>query len=98
MKNSYRIIVRALQQWGQNKDSRLGAALAYYALFSIAPLLVVAIRIAGAIFGEEAAKGEVVNQLTDIVGKEPAIAIQNLVEEAAKPRAGAFAPVVSLAL
>lgn len=98
MITSVRIIGRAFQQWGANKDSRLGAALAYYTLFSIAPLLVIAIRIAGLIFGEDAARGEVVNQLTDAVGKEPAVAIQNLVEEAAKSRTGTVAPVISLGL
>ena len=53
MLTSIRIVIRAGRQWSANGDSRLGAALAYYALFSIAHLLVIAVTIAGAVFGEE---------------------------------------------
>ena len=51
LRTSFHIFVRACQQWSANQDSRLGAALAYYTLFSIAPLLVIAIHIAGFFFG-----------------------------------------------
>lgn len=93
-----RIIGRALRQWGANSDARLGAALAYYTLFSIAPLLVIAIFIAGLIFGEEAARGNVERQLRSTVGQEAAAFIQNLVDNAARPRDGTWAPVLGLAL
>ncbi|HWY86155.1 MAG TPA: YihY/virulence factor BrkB family protein [Gemmataceae bacterium] len=83
---SVRILWRACQQWSVNQDSRLGAALAYYTLFSIAPLLVIAIRIAGLFFGEDAARGKVVEQLKEIFGPESASAIQNLIENAAQAK------------
>jgi membrane protein len=88
---SYRILVRAAQQWVANQDSRLGAALAYYTLFSIAPLLVIAIHIAGFVFGEDAARGKVVEHLSTLVGKEPAEAIQGLLVNANEPRSGVWA-------
>ncbi len=94
---SFRIIVRACKQWGENKDSRLGAALAYYALFSIAPLLVIAIQMAGAIFGEDAARGQVVEQLSDIVGEDAALTIEDLVVAASQPRGG-WTPALNYAL
>ena len=93
--NSLRIIWRACRQWAANDDSRLGAALAYYTLFSIAPLLVIAIRIAGLFFGEDAARGRVVEQLKEFVGTEAAQAIQSLVENAAQSKAEGWTTVVT---
>lgn len=98
MFTSIRIIFRACRQWSANGDTRLGAALAYYALFSIAPLLVIAVTIAGAVFGEDAAKGQVETHLRDIIGEESAKAIQKMVENAGQPRGGSWAPSVSIAL
>jgi uncharacterized BrkB/YihY/UPF0761 family membrane protein len=56
-----------LKQWSEDKASRLAAALAYYTIFSIAPLLIIVIAIAGAVFGEEAARGEIVRQIEDVL-------------------------------
>ena len=92
----FRIILRAGQQWVANQDSRLGAALAYYTLFSIAPLLLIATFIAGMIFGEDAARGQVAKQLEEVMGKEPAETVQNLVKNASQPRAGALASIMSI--
>lgn len=91
-----RIIVQAGRQWVNNQDSRLGAALAYYTLFSIAPLLVIATRIAGYIFGEDAARGEVARWLQDTLGKDAAEAVQELVKSAAQPVAGGLAAGLGL--
>ena len=98
MFTSIRIFVRAAKQWSANGGTRQGAALAYYALFSIAPLLVIAVTIAGAVFGEDAAKGQVETHLRDIIGPESAKAIEKLVENAAQPRTGVWASSVSIAL
>src|SRR5262245_19158318 len=93
-----RILIRAARQWSANGDSRQGAALAYYALFSIAPLLVIAVTIAGWVFGEDAARGQVEQQLSGAIGKEAAGFLQKLVGAAAEPRSGQVAPWVSLAI
>ena len=63
-------------QFSADKGPRLGAALAFYTALSLSPLLLVVIAIAGAVFGEQAARGEVANQLRDTVGDEGAAAIQ----------------------
>ena len=92
-----RIVVRAGQQWSDNQDARQGAALAYYALFSIAPLLVISVSIAGAVFGDEAARGEVEHHLAEFMDPDTAKAIQALVDNASKSQRGlTFASVASL--
>ncbi len=91
---SLRILLRAWQQWNQNKDAKMGAALAYYAVFSIAPLLIFAIRIAGVVYGEDAAQGKVVEHLRDVVGAESARTIELLVENAAQPRTGLWPALI----
>ncbi len=78
---------RAVRKWSDDKASRLGAALAYYALFSVAPLLIVAVGIAGLVFGEEAAQGEIVGQIEDRVGSSVAGFLQDMM---AGTQGGAF--------
>ena len=63
----------------------MGAAIAYYTLFSIAPLLIIATAIAGLFFGEEAARGEIFERIRGVLGQEAALAIQGLVKSASAP-------------
>jgi membrane protein len=76
----------------------MGGALAYYTLFSIAPMLIIVIAIAGFFLGEEAARGEIVTQLRGLLGDSGASAIQGLLESARKPTEGLIATIVSVAL
>jgi membrane protein len=76
---------RALAGWWNDNVPRLGASLAYYTLFSLAPILVVAISIGGLIFGEEAVRGEIVGQIQGLIGREGAEAVQAMLEGAARP-------------
>lgn len=73
----------------------MGAALAYYTLFSIAPLLIIVIAIAGLVFGEDAARGEIVAQLQNLIGRDGAVAVQGLLKSTREPAEGAVAIVVS---
>ncbi|MEO7158013.1 MAG: YhjD/YihY/BrkB family envelope integrity protein, partial [Vicinamibacterales bacterium] len=66
----------------------MGASLAYYTLFAIAPVLLMATAIAGMWFGPEAVRGEIVGQLDHLIGREGALAVQSLLEGASQPRAG----------
>lgn len=75
-----------------------GAAIAFYAFFSVAPLLVIAIAIAGAVFGEQAAEGAVAEQLREFMGDVGAAAIQGLVHSAADRELGRIAAYFSLAI
>jgi len=72
----------------------LAAAVAFYSILSLAPLLILAIAIAGMIFGEEAARGELVAQMKDLVGEEGANVIQATLANAKKPEQGIIATVI----
>lgn len=97
-----RTILRLLQetglQWQQDNVSRLAAALAYYTIFSITPLLIIAIAIAGAVFGQETAQTEIMKQLQDLVGEQGANAIAIALKNANQPTLGGIASSISVVL
>ncbi len=82
--------------WIDDYAPSMGAALAYYTVFSIAPLLIIVIAVAGFAFGQEAVQGEIASQLGGLIGEEGALAVQGLVESASKPRQGIVATIISL--
>jgi len=82
------------QRWIAHNTPRLGAALAYYTVLSMAPLLVVAVGVAGLIFGDQAARGEIVNQVETLVGSDVAKIIQDLLKSAHQQNHGVFASVI----
>ncbi len=73
-----------------------GASIAYYTLFSLAPVLLVVIAIAGLAFGEDAAQGAIVHQLGLMMGPKTAEALQAMIESAARPREGIWATVIGV--
>jgi membrane protein len=83
--------------WIDDYASSMGAALAYYTIFSLAPLLVLVIAVAGLAFGADAARGEIVSQLSGLVGHDGAVAIQGLLKSANHPTESLVASVVSIA-
>jgi membrane protein len=86
-----RMFRSALRAWWDDDAPRLGASLAYYTLFAIAPILLVATAIAGMVFGAEAVRGEIVGQLDQLIGREGARAVQSLLEGASQRRTGIVA-------
>lgn len=62
LKEFFALLKATAKEWSEDKAPRLGAALAYYTVFSLAPLLIIAISVAGLIFGHEAAQGQMVEQ------------------------------------
>jgi membrane protein len=76
----------------------MGGALAYYTLFSIAPVLIIVIAVAGFFLGTEAARGEIVAQLRGLLGDDGAAAVQGLLESASRPEEGIFATASSIVL
>src|SRR5205823_1293395 len=77
---------------------RIGAALAFYTIFSIAPLLVICTAIAGMVFGEEAARGQLLRQAADLVGEEGGAALQAMLASAAQPHTGFWAAFGSIVM
>jgi membrane protein len=86
-----RLFGRAVKAWHADNAPRLGAALAYYTLFAIAPVLLVAIAIAGLIFGAEAVRGEIVGQVDQLIGRDGGVAVEELLERASRPKEGRIA-------
>ena len=94
----WRLFQETFKEWNEDKASRLAAALAYYTVFSIAPLLIIVIAIAGAVFGEEAARGEIVRQIQGLVGSDGAKFIETAIKNANKPQTGTIASIISIVL
>jgi len=87
----------AANEWLDDNAMRLSAALAYYAIFSLAPLLVITVAVAGLVFGEEAARGGISNQLQALAGQQAAEALQTLIAKTGERKAaGDLAGAVSL--
>jgi membrane protein len=92
------LIKQAFKAWQDDYAPSMGAALSYYTLFSLAPLLLIVIAVAGMVFGQEAAQGEILGQLRGIMGEEGAIAVEGMIEAANKPGKSALATIVGIAL
>ena len=88
------LVWTAAKGWSSDNVPRLGASLAYYTLFSMAPVLVIAIAIAGFFFGAEAVRGEIVGQIQGVVGTDGGHAVQGLLEGASQRGSGIIAIVV----
>ncbi|MEH2286937.1 YihY/virulence factor BrkB family protein [Nostoc sp.] len=92
----WKLLQETFKEWSEDKASRLAAALAYYTIFSIAPLLIIVIAIAGAVFGEEAARGQIVEQIQGLVGVDGAKFLETAIQNANKPKTGAIASIISV--
>ncbi len=89
---------QALSSWQNDYAPSMGAALAYYTVFSVAPLLLIVISVAGLVFGEEAARGEIFAQLSGLMGAQGALAVQGMLEAVNKPTEGLIATVIGIVL
>lgn len=89
------LIGKSVNAWLDDFAPSMGAALAYYTLFSIAPLLIIVIAIAGLVFGQDAARGEIVAQIQSLIGHDGAIAVQGLLKSTSEPAQGFVAIVLS---
>lgn len=85
-----------VDEWQRDGALNLGAALAYYTLFAMAPLLVLVIAIAGLAFGRAAAQGEIVSQIGGLMGADGAKMIEGMIARASRPASGIVATGVSL--
>jgi membrane protein len=90
------LLKEAYHDWSEDKASRLAAALAYYTAFSVAPLLLITIAVAGLAFGREAAQGRIVGQLQGLMGPA-AGAVETALANAQDPGAGALSAIIGLA-
>jgi membrane protein len=84
--------------WSRHKPARLGAALAYYSIFSLGPLILIAIAAAGLVFGEAAVRGEVSLQIRAMLGEAGANAVEAMLAGASRPYQGALATIFGICL
>ena len=98
LSQQWQMIMAAVKAWVDDYAPSMGAALSYYTLFSLAPLLIIVIAVAGMVFGQEAAQGEIVAQLRGIMGEQGAVAVEGMLKAAREPAKGVVATVVGLAM
>lgn len=94
---SWTLLKDTSAKWSADKAPRLGAALSYYTVFSLVPLLVMTIAIAGLVFGKEAAQQAIMTQMESLVGPQSAAAVKQMLDIAQKPSSGLVASVIALA-
>jgi membrane protein len=90
------LIKEAGNDWIEDKAPRLSAATAYYTILSLAPLLVIAVSIAGWVFGKDKARAELVHQFEELVGKSGAEAVKTMLDHASQPGSGTVALVIGV--
>jgi membrane protein len=93
------LLKQTASEWMEDDAPSLGAALAYYTVFSLAPLMTIAIAIAGFFFGKEAAQGQIFDELRVLLGEEGGKAVEEMVQSAsAQPTAGIVATIISVVM
>jgi membrane protein len=90
------LVKETFSEWTEDKVPRLAAALSYFTVFSLAPLLVIAISVAAIFFGEDAARGQIIGQIQGLVGQEGAATIETMITHADQVEGGGFATIVGI--
>ncbi|HEY0984142.1 YihY/virulence factor BrkB family protein [Schlesneria sp. T3-172] len=95
-REAWNLLRQTASDWSEDNVPRLGAALSFYTALSIAPLLVLSLRVAASVFGEEAARGEIESQIQSMIGEQGAEAIQSMLQSANQPETGTWATILGL--
>jgi membrane protein len=95
-KRLFRLFIKAGKAWSDDFAPSMGAAISYYTVFSLAPLLIIVIAMAGAVFGRDAVQGQIVAQLSGVVGPEGAAMVQGVIASASDSDKGLVAGLISL--
>src|SRR4051812_31500004 len=96
IKTIWTLLKDTFREWNNDKAPRMGAALAYYTVFSLAPLMFIAIAIAGLVFGDQAARGEIVDELATTLGRPAAQAIEDVLSQNRDAGGNTLASIVGL--
>ncbi len=97
-RSTWAVVKETLNDWLDDRAMSLAASLAFYTVLSLAPLLVIAVSIAGLVFGEEAARGQIVGQLQGLIGHDGGAAIEAILASSNKPSAGIAGTVIGAAI
>lgn len=98
LRKVWQLLKNTFQEWQKDKASRIAAALAYYTVFSISPLLVIAIAIAGAFFGQDTAQEQITEQLTGLLGEDAIEPILLALNNISQPKIRGLASLISIAV
>jgi membrane protein len=90
------LLKSTLSEWNNDNVPRMSAALAYYTIFSLAPLLIIAIAVAGLFFGMRAAQGEITTQIGGLIGRDGAKTVETLIQSAHRPAHSAIASILGV--
>jgi membrane protein len=90
------LIKDAANGWSEHRASRIGAALAFYTVFSLGPILLLAVAVAGLFFGQGAARGEIHQQISNLIGPQAAAEVRMVLARAHRPTAGVVATAISV--
>ena len=92
------LVKHTVEAWVDDYAPSMGAALSYYTVFSLAPMLLIVIAIAGAVFGDEAARGEIFGQLRGLMGADAAKTIEDVLTSVSEPKEGVAATTIGIVL
>jgi membrane protein len=95
-KEIFELLKETYNEWSEDKAARLAASLAYYTVFSMAPLLIIVIAVAGLVFGREAAQGQIEAQIQGLIGEDSAEFVQTLIEASSNKTTGTIATVIGV--
>ena len=95
---AWRILKTAVDQWSEHRSARMGAALAYYSVFSMGPLLLIVTSIAGLFFGADSVRGELSSQFNALLGPTGSKAVEAMLEGASSPHSGRLAALTGVVL
>lgn len=96
LKVFWELLKETYDEWSNDNALRLGAALSYYMVFSLPPVLLIVIALAGFIFGEDAARGRIVEEIQGLIGRSGAEGVETMIRNAYKPEAGIIATIVGV--
>lgn len=90
------LFIQTYKEWSEDCALRFSAALAYYSIFAMAPLVIIAISLAGLVFGEEAARGQIYHQIEWLIGHKSALEIQSVIQASSDPAKSTLATIIGL--
>jgi membrane protein len=96
LKTIWSVLTEIINKWLDDKCFKLSAALSFYTVVSLAPLIIIAIAIAGFIFGEQAAQGHIVQQIQGLVGKDGAVVVETILKNASESNTGVIVTIISI--
>jgi membrane protein len=96
-KGVWALVKETVRRWSEDRAPKMAAALAFYSCFALGPLLFLAIQVAGLVFGQEAAQGQVVREIQGLVGKDSAQAIESVLTKVSEPKSGLLASIIGFA-